>query len=151
MKTIRIHPSNNVAVALTDIAAGEEIGLENVIAAEAVKRGHKIALKDISAGDQIIKYGNPIAGATADIKKGSWVHTHNAKTLLKEGGEYVYDHKTYSLPKVSPKTFMGYRRKDGRWYARYRKTERSDGKAGYGYVYGQTKEEVEQRLREMRN
>jgi len=114
MKTIRIHPSDNVAVALTDIAAGEETGLENVIAAEAVKRGHKIALKDISAGDQIIKYGNPIAGATADIKKGSWVHTHNAKTLLKEGGEYVYDHKTYSLPKVSPKTFMGYRRKDGR-------------------------------------
>ncbi len=45
--------------------------------------------------------------------------------------------------------FEVHKRNDGRWYARYRRTEKANGKAGYSYVYGQTKEEVEERLREL--
>ena len=45
--------------------------------------------------------------------------------------------------------FEIHNRKDGRWYARYRKDNTPDGKSGYGYVYGKTREEVEQRLREI--
>ena len=116
MKIIKIHPRDNVVVALSDIAAGEVIDIDGaqVKSAEAIRRGHKMAIRPIRAGEQIIKYGNPIAGATCDIAEGAWVHVHNAKTLLKEGGEYTYDHKVYELPKVEPKTFMGYRRRDGR-------------------------------------
>jgi (2R)-sulfolactate sulfo-lyase subunit alpha len=42
--------------------------------------GHKIALVDIKSGDTVIKYGQDIGKAVADIKKGEHVHTHNLKT-----------------------------------------------------------------------
>lgn len=42
--------------------------------------GHKIALKDIRAGDTVIKYGQDIGKAVADIQKGEHVHIHNLKT-----------------------------------------------------------------------
>ena len=116
MQLIRIHPSDNVAVALADLPQGTTVTVDGVevTAAEAINRGHKIALQDIAAGEPIVKYGNTIALATKDIKKGTWVHTHNVHTGLSEGGEYVYDHKVYDLPNPAPRTFMGYRRKDGR-------------------------------------
>jgi altronate hydrolase len=116
MELIHIHPSDNVAVALQDIPAGTELITDgiSVKAQENIPRGHKIALKDISAGDSVIKYGNPIAIADQEIRKGTWVHTHNVHTGLSEGGEYFYDHKVYDLPHPAAKTFMGYRRKDGR-------------------------------------
>ena len=61
MKLIRIHPDDNVAVALTDLRAGEQLDLDgySVTAAEDIGRGHKIALRGISAGEAVVKYGNP--------------------------------------------------------------------------------------------
>ncbi len=116
MKLIRIHPQDNVAVALADIAEGEliELGGVSVTASENIVRGHKLSLVDIPANEAIIKYGNVIARAKTDIKAGSWVHTHNAVTTLSEEGEFVYNHKTFELPKPKPRSFMGYRRDDGR-------------------------------------
>ncbi len=116
MKLIHIHPADNVAVALEDIHAKEALCVDgySVEARENISRGHKIALSPIPAGAPIIKYGNTIALATSDIEKGSWVHTHNVRTELSEDAAYVYDHKVYDLPQVAPRTFSGYRRKDGR-------------------------------------
>ncbi|MBP3879943.1 MAG: altronate dehydratase [Lachnospiraceae bacterium] len=116
MKTIKIHPSDNVAVALSALTCGETVTHDDVTvtATEDIMRGHKIALCDIAKDEPIIKYGNPIAVATRDIKKGEWVHTHNVHTGLSEGGEYVYDHKVYDLPNPAPRTFNGYLRDDGR-------------------------------------
>jgi (2R)-sulfolactate sulfo-lyase subunit alpha len=42
--------------------------------------GHKIALKDLKAGDTAIKYGEDIGKFVGDAKKGEHVHTHNLKT-----------------------------------------------------------------------
>jgi (2R)-sulfolactate sulfo-lyase subunit alpha len=42
--------------------------------------GHKIALKDLAAGDSVIKYGVNIGKVVAPIKKGEHVHVHNLKT-----------------------------------------------------------------------
>jgi len=121
MDIIRIHPADNVAVALRDLAAGETVTYKNadgsegsVTLLEPVTRGHKVALFDIKTGESVMKYGNPIAAAKQDTPAGSWVHTHNAATRLSEGGEYVYDHHVYDLPKVAEKTFMGYRRANGK-------------------------------------
>ena len=116
MKAIRIHPSDNVIVALEDVKKGETVTLEgvSVTAIEDVARGHKIAIAPIAQGQPIVKYGNPIGLAKADIPVGSWVHVHNVKTGLSEGGEYVYCHAEYPAPQVKPRTFMGYRRPDGR-------------------------------------
>lgn len=116
MKVIRLHPRDNVAVALEDVAKGEGLSVDGLelAAAENVQRGHKIALSPIPAGESIIKYGCAIGTAREDIPRGAWVHVHNVRTGLSEGGEYRYDHKTYELPSVKPRTFRGYRRADGR-------------------------------------
>ncbi len=53
--------------------------------------GHKHALRDIKAGENVIKYGQPIGHATSDIKAGELVHTHNLKTNLSGKNEYIYE------------------------------------------------------------
>jgi len=76
--------------------------------------GHKYALRDIKAGENIIKYGNPIGHATCDIKKGEHVHTHNVKTNLSGNLEYVYEPTFYDIPaEEQGRTFMGYVRENG--------------------------------------
>ena len=116
MKGIRIHPDDNVAVALEDLRKGETLTLDSVsvTAIEDIARGHKIALRDIKEGEPVVKYGNPIGLAKADIPAGAWAHVHNVRTGLSESADYTYDHKVYEKPAVSPRTFMGYRREDGR-------------------------------------
>jgi len=47
---------------------------------DAVPLGHKVALRDIKAGETILKYGHDIGRAVADIGRGRHVHTHNLKT-----------------------------------------------------------------------
>ena len=49
-------------------------------AKHAVPIGHKVALKDIKAGDTVWKYGQDIGKAIADIREGEHVHVHNMKT-----------------------------------------------------------------------
>ncbi len=116
MRAIRIHPSDNVAVALEEVKKGEilEIGGARITALEDVARGHKLALTDIHADETVIKYGCAIGIAREEIPAGAWVHTHNVRTGLSESGEYTYEHKSFPLPDVAPRTFMGYRRPDGR-------------------------------------
>jgi len=116
MNLIRINPNDNVAVALDDIAEGSQlnVGGINIVSLAPIKRGHKIALSDIKEGENIIKYGVPIAHAKCDIKAGEWVHTHNVSTNLSENADYHYDHKKYVLPEMSFKSFQGYVRPDGK-------------------------------------
>ena len=84
-QTIIINPLDNVAVALCDLQKG---GIyEGVTLVEDITKGHKFALRDITKGENIVKYGSPIACATADIKKGAHIHTHNVKTNLSENLE----------------------------------------------------------------
>ena len=76
--------------------------------------GHKYALRDIAKGENIIKYGNPIGHATADIKKGEHVHTHNVKTNLSDKLTYSYTENTADFPVADAgKTFTGYVRANG--------------------------------------
>ncbi len=76
--------------------------------------GHKYALHDIKKGENIIKYGNPIGHATADIKAGEHVHSHNMKTNLSGNMEYEYTPQyTPIVPKDNDLTFMGYVRENG--------------------------------------
>ena len=82
-----------------------EVNLEN---------GHKYALRDIKKGENVIKYGNPIGHATADIKAGEHVHTHNVATNLSDNLTYTYTENTAAFP-IAPtgRTFMGYLRENG--------------------------------------
>lgn len=117
MKVIQIALEDNVAVALSSITAGEivEVGDQySVEVLEDIPQGHKIALKDITKEENIIKYGFAIGHATVGIKAGSWVHTHNMATNLAGEIEYSYQPKIKSIPPQKPECFAGFRRKDGR-------------------------------------
>ena len=76
--------------------------------------GHKYALCDIKTGENIIKYGNQIGHATADIKKGEHIHTHNMKTNLSGVIEYKYaPFEDKSEKATDVPAFMGYVRENG--------------------------------------
>lgn len=116
-RALRIHLTDNVAVAVGPITAGTELDVagQHVVAAEDVPAGHKIALQDVSEGESIVKYGFPIGRATQNIAKGAWVHSHNLATRL--SGSVDYQYKPLAQRKVEPRempTFMGYKRQDGR-------------------------------------
>ena len=113
---IKINPSDNVAVALVPLSKGTVIKLDDttLTLTEDIMQGHKFSLKNLKPGDSIIKYGNPIGHATAEIPAGSWIHTHNLKTGLGDLLTYTYNKNVSDLPHKEPKFFQGYRRKDGR-------------------------------------
>lgn len=114
---IKIHPKDKVAVALQPLIAHRVLIVdgEEIILAEKIPQGHKIALCDIAKGEEIIKYGSAIGIARCDIKKGSWIHTHNMKTGLGELLTYTYNPQQTGIP-VPKEThyFQGFRRPDGK-------------------------------------
>lgn len=86
MNALRIHPKDTVAVLVRDVTAGEPIVLLGdeqpvVVARQAIPYGHKVALKAVKAGEPVIKYGEPMGVATADIEAGEHVHVHNVRGL----------------------------------------------------------------------
>lgn len=91
----QIHADDNVATAVSECAAGDALTVKsgNTAAAYVCLRdipfGHKIAIRHIPAGGNVVKYGEVIGSATADIPVGDWVHTHNVrddyKCLGKDG------------------------------------------------------------------
>ena len=92
---IKINECDNVIIALRDYKKDEVIDLEGekITLLEDINRGHKIAIKNINKGENVVKYGLPIGYALEDIKVGSWVHTHNTKTNLKDLNTYSYTPK----------------------------------------------------------
>ena len=116
MDYIKINDSDNVCVALNALKAGEKItiGNESVVTNSDIPAGHKVALKDIGAGEDVIKYGNRIGLAKEDIKAGDHVHTHNIKTALGDLLEYKYVPKIKEIKKTAHESFMGFRRANGK-------------------------------------
>ena len=101
---IQIHADDNVAVALQDLPDG------------GVPRGHKLALRDIAAGEAVVKYGFPIGLATVDIAAGEHVHSHNVRTGLGEdtGLSWHGGPEEGAVEFGGVPVFQGYRREDGR-------------------------------------
>ena len=82
-KMMIIDPEDNVGVALRDLAAGEGIlceGVGDLTVKEAIPASHKIALRDIDAGEEIVKYGEVVAVSARKIERGAWIHTHNVES-----------------------------------------------------------------------
>jgi len=76
--------------------------------------GHKIAVRKIRRGEDVIKYGYPIGEATADIDEGEWVHSHNLVTGLKDILDYRCEPAGSALPPAQEtRMFQGFRRENG--------------------------------------
>lgn len=115
---IRLHPGDNIAVAKSHAPAGSPVVFgdngDTVVAKEAIDIGHKVAVSRIARGDAVRKFGQSIGTASESIEPGDWVHAHNL-----EAGELSLDYafSTDVPPAPEPirgRTFLGYRRADGR-------------------------------------
>ncbi len=78
-----------------------------------LETGHKSAVRDIAEGEDVIKYGFPIGRATADIKKGELVHSHNMKTKLGDVLSYEYTPDFQPLDPEEPFEIEAYVRENG--------------------------------------
>lgn len=117
MKFIRINAADNVAVALHDVEAGTCLDIDGVDFATCcyIPAGHKVALHDMSEGENVVKYGFPIGHLLTPVKKGGLIDHTNLKTNLEGLLEYTYEPCLTEVPEASEKAFFkGYRRKDGR-------------------------------------
>lgn len=79
---ILLAPEDNVLVAGSSLSAGAELMIdgETVTLIEDIGLGHKIARRDLTAGETILKYGAPIGSATDAVARGRHVHLHNMKS-----------------------------------------------------------------------
>lgn len=116
-KLITVHPSDNVAVALVNLKAGQVISFQNedITIVSDVKAKHKIALYRFEIGDEIIMYGVLVGKASKTIAKGDVLTTENVKHQSAKVSKKT-DTVGWTEPKVDKwrdKTFMGYHREDG--------------------------------------
>ena len=86
-KVFVIHEKDNVGTAVVKpLQKGDQVGTNGrvtdvtVTATADIPYGHKIALRDITKGETVIKYGLSIGSTTEDIKAGAHVHIHNVES-----------------------------------------------------------------------
>ncbi len=126
---IKINDNDNVVVALNAIPQGEAVTVSvsgrecRITAREEIPAGHKMAVCDIPAGGEVLKYGYRIGNAKEEIPAGAWIHTHNVGTALGDLLEYSYEPvaAVQDAGQTTPKSngaqdviFMGFNRPDGK-------------------------------------
>lgn len=92
---IMLHPEDNVATVIKKTSGGDILTIANaqmeeigeITAADNIPFAHKISLADLRTGEVIVKYGEVIGKASADIARGSYVHIHNVISI--EGAEKI--------------------------------------------------------------
>src|SRR5688572_14594913 len=114
---LKIHPSDNVLVALTDLKKGEIISAKGLTIklVDDIAAKHKFTEKAFQPDDEIFMYGIVVGKATQPIAQGGVIGVHNVKH---KAAPYSGKTKSYSwtppdVSKFRDKTFMGYHRADG--------------------------------------
>jgi altronate hydrolase len=114
---IKVHPSDNVAVALVNLSTGDIVIFEEekIKISTDTKAKHKIALTPLKKGDRIIMYGVLVGKANTTIEKGEVLTISNVKheseKVVKKTGTIGWD--IPNIDKWKNRTFMGYPREDG--------------------------------------
>ena len=114
---IHLHPSDNVAIARVPLSAGQKLKIDgtDIEVREPVPAGHKVALRTIGKGENLVRYGQVIGRSRAPIDPGRHVHTHNlAYEELTFEYEYPDGDKALPVPPKDIPVFLGYPREDGR-------------------------------------
>lgn len=113
---IRLSKLDNVVVARQTIKKGAIILEEAITSLEQIPLGYKICTREIKIGEPIFKYGAIIGHATRDISPGSLVHNHNIELDQHAiAHEFSAEYKPFeSVPCDKSRTFLGYRRPNGR-------------------------------------
>jgi altronate hydrolase len=115
-ETIRLHPDDNVMVAIVDLPSGTKLTPSNVVCLNTIPAGHKIAIQPLKPGEPILKYGQIIGFASKAILQGEHVHTQNVE-MADFDRDYAFgaDAKpTDMIPAGDRATFKGIIRENGR-------------------------------------
>lgn len=117
MKALKVHPNDDIVVALTDLQAGDTAQWEggSLTLTENVKAKHKFAEKDFKPGDHVHMYGVLVGTAQQHIAKGALISTQNLKHAATDY-QYTGQKQQWQGPDVSTfagRTFNGYYRADG--------------------------------------
>ncbi len=115
---LKVHPKDNVLVALTDLKKGSTVEYEGIpyTLQDDVRAKHKFFTTDLKKGEKIIMYGVLVGKAQMDLQKGSWMNTENTRHAAEPYSYRKTDFK-WTAPDVSKfvgRTFNGYHRSDGR-------------------------------------
>lgn len=114
---MKVNASDNVAVALVNLTAGDVISFEgqDIKVLSDTKSKHKIALEKFESGARIIMYGVLIGSANGDIEKGDVLTTENVKHQSEKvfGRTETFNWTAPDVDKWKDKTFLGYHREDG--------------------------------------
>ncbi|MEG1771610.1 MAG: SAF domain-containing protein, partial [Comamonas sp.] len=115
-QAIQLAAADNVAVARQDLAPGSTVLVNGlaVTVSEPIASGHKLALRPIARGEPVLKYGQGIGVATADIAAGQHVHVHNMGMAESSHAHAAGAGYRPTEPAATPLTFEGYVRADGR-------------------------------------
>lgn len=116
---IHLHPTDDVAIARNPISAGTRLTRDSspeIKLNQLIPSGHKLAVNNVAFGDPVRRYGQIIGFATQPIQIGDHVHTHNLAV-----GDFARDYNFSAdvrpvdfVAEDQRRTFMGYRRADGR-------------------------------------
>jgi len=88
---IVLNEADNVATAVQELKAGQQAvvrcnrELRRILINEDIEYGHKFSVRAVSRGEDIVKYGEVIGRATADIQAGCHAHVHNIESLRGRG------------------------------------------------------------------
>lgn len=90
----QVEMKDNVATALEPLTPGPaevkgDRRTDSVAVLENIPIGHKVAVNNITSGDEIMKYGVVIGRATRDIKRGQWVHLHCMRSIYDERSSHL--------------------------------------------------------------
>ena len=113
---LKINPADSVVVCLSPKKKGDLITIDGrkIAINQDTPAGHKVLIKDVAEGEDIIKYGYPIGHAMTSMKAGDWVNENNLMTNLSGTLEYTYNPITEQLTYTNQnRTFNGYVRRNG--------------------------------------
>ena len=117
-RVTKVHPDDNVLVALTDLQKGEKVfyNSNEYLVSDTVPAKHKFVTEDLQPGDPITMYGVLVGKAQSVIPKGGLISTSNVKHAASgfEVGERKLMWPKPDVSKFQNKTFLGYYRADGK-------------------------------------
>jgi altronate hydrolase len=116
-RILKVHPADNVLVALTDLQAGEQVTYlgDTYTIKEFVPAKHKFATSPILKGDKVIMYGVLVGKAQSDIEVGGLLSTANVEHAASGflTGDKHLDWEKPDVSKWEQANFKGYHRADG--------------------------------------
>lgn len=115
---LKVHPNDNVLVALSDLKAGQAVTYQNktYTLVDNINAKHKFYETDMNAGDEVLMYGTLVGKVQYPLKAGSLMTTDNLKHAAAgyEVRPYQYNWEAPDVSKFKDRTFNGYHRTDGK-------------------------------------